>query len=297
MSISITLTFATAAAAAKALMLLDPVAQGVSQLPVIQHEDRPDTGAVVPPPPPAAAPAPQDKSIDNWAAQSPEPDPRVVFGVAAPVQAAVASIAAAITPPVPPAPPAPAAASVPAPLPVTAPPVAPPAPSSPTATVAAAGAHETDADGLPWDSRIHAGGRAKNADGRWRQKRGLNDPALKKRVEDELRQAMAAGGARVVLAPPAELPPLAATPSPPVPAPPAAPAAPPAPPVPPAPAAPQPAFPAFISRLTPMLVQKKVSQEALDAALQSVGLSAIAQLVVRDDLVAAVEAKLAPLMA
>ena len=57
-----------------------------------------------------------------------------------------------------------------------------------------AGGVEVDADGLPWDERIHAGTKRKNADGRWTAKRGVNDAAFVARVIAELRAQMAAGG-------------------------------------------------------------------------------------------------------
>lgn len=47
-------------------------------------------------------------------------------------------------------------------------------------------ASDVDAKGLPWDHRIHASSKAKNADGSWRAKRGV-DAALVTLVEDELR--------------------------------------------------------------------------------------------------------------
>lgn len=50
-----------------------------------------------------------------------------------------------------------------------------------------------DAKGLPWDARIHAGSKTQNADGSWRQRRNLNDPALVNRVEAELRGALGVG--------------------------------------------------------------------------------------------------------
>ena len=62
---------------------------------------------------------------------------------------------------------------------------APPAPSAPAASPSPAG---VDSTGLPWDERIHSGTKAKNADGTWRARRGLNNPALVKQVEAELRQ-------------------------------------------------------------------------------------------------------------
>ena len=77
----------------------------------------------------------------------------------------------------------PVAASVPAP-PSTAPVV-------PAAPLTSAPSGELDVNGLPWDERIHAGTKAKNADGSWRQRRGLNDPALVARVEAELRARVA----------------------------------------------------------------------------------------------------------
>lgn len=77
----------------------------------------------------------------------------------------------------------PTVASVPAP-----PSTAPEVPAAPS-TSAPSG--ELDIKGLPWDERIHAGTKAKNADGSWRQRRGLNDPALVARVEAEMRARVA----------------------------------------------------------------------------------------------------------
>lgn len=49
-----------------------------------------------------------------------------------------------------------------------------------TARVSSASTNETnpaelDADGLPWDDRIHASSKARNADGTWRKKRGVDE--------------------------------------------------------------------------------------------------------------------------
>ena len=85
----------------------------------------------------------------------------------------------------------PTVASVPAP-PSTVPEV-------PAAPLTSASSGELDIKGLPWDERIHAGTKAKNADGSWRQRRGLNDPALVARVEAELR-AVAANPGNAALA-------------------------------------------------------------------------------------------------
>lgn len=79
-------------------------------------------------------------------------------------------------PAVPPAPPAPGAPSAPA----------PPATSAPVV--------ETDKNGLPWNAEIHAGSKAKNQDGTWRYKQKL-DPAIKARVEAELKALMSVAAA------------------------------------------------------------------------------------------------------
>lgn len=49
---------------------------------------------------------------------------------------------------------------------------------------------QLDKNGLPWDSRIHAASKAINADGTWRQKRGVA-PELVATVEAQLRGVMA----------------------------------------------------------------------------------------------------------
>lgn len=63
-------------------------------------------------------------------------------------------------------------------------------PAAPTASAQAnslAAGVELDTDGLPWDGRIHGSTKSRNADGRWRAKKGLNDAALVQRVQAELR--------------------------------------------------------------------------------------------------------------
>lgn len=52
---------------------------------------------------------------------------------------------------------------------------------------------DVDIRGLPWDERIHSSNHQCSKTGIWVKRRGLNDEALTKRIEDELRQAMAAG--------------------------------------------------------------------------------------------------------
>lgn len=124
----------------------------------------------------------------------------------------------------------------------------PPVPPSPPQHSVPAGV-ETDGEGLPWDKRIHSDPPKKNADGKWRAKRNLDD-AVRAQVVAELQQVMgapaaplaAAGGASATPAPAAPAP--TAAPSAPAPTPPAAPTAsgpdaattaPSAPPAPPAP--------------------------------------------------------------
>ncbi len=110
-----------------------------------------------------------------------------------PVPAAPSTAVAAPSPTAPAVP----QAGVPTPPSASAPPVpaAPtaPVPPAPAATTSPAPAVELDASGLPWDERIHAGSKARNADKTWRQRRNLPE-GLRESVEAELRADMAAGG-------------------------------------------------------------------------------------------------------
>lgn len=258
--LTVTFQFNTPAEAIDALSRL-------TQQGAIAFADRPDVGAPLVVPPSAAQ--------VFGGAGVPVPPP-------APSTAAVVPLPTAPVAPPPglPTPPPAAAPSVPSPAATAAAPTAPVAPTNP------AGGVEVDADGLPWDPRIHASGeggkRPKNADGRWRQKRSLNDAALKKRVEDELRAAMAAPGAAVT-APPSSAS-SAGVPTPPPAAAPTAPSAPPIPPAPPAvPAADT--FATLMARLGPPMAQGKITMQAVCDLLAPFGLSAPAQLAARPDLV------------
>lgn len=51
---------------------------------------------------------------------------------------------------------------------------------------------DLDSAGLPWDERIHSGGKSKKKDGTWTARKGLNDEAKVKAIEAELRQRVAA---------------------------------------------------------------------------------------------------------
>lgn len=65
-------------------------------------------------------------------------------------------------------------------------PSAPPAVPAPPAPSTTSGS-ELDVNGLPWDARIHAGTKRKNADGSWTAKKGV-DKAYAATVEQELRE-------------------------------------------------------------------------------------------------------------
>lgn len=183
----ITLNFASIAEAAAALAKLD-VLSATTTWPVIAHDDRPDVGApeVFKPTLPAAI-------VSSSDSPAPVGNPFAVGGAAAPVvpPSAPTTAVAAVPPTVPAVPqagslPPPSVPSVPAPpnVPAAAAPTAPVPPANPAAV-------ERDAAGLPWDGRIHGSTKTKNADGTWRQKRGL-DPQVKIAVEAELRAAAAA---------------------------------------------------------------------------------------------------------
>lgn len=273
MNVTLTLTFDSLAAAQSAL---DKLAADPRQA-TIDLNDRPDVGA------------------------DPSPLPATAVGLGAPFNPFAAGAAVAQVPPPPPAPSTAVAAvpstvpeaptstaTVPAP-PVPAPPSAPEAaaPVAPAVPASPAGI-EVDADGLPWDARIHAGGRAKNADGRWRQKRGLNDAALKARVEAELRQAMGAAASVPVV--PTVVPPAPVATAV-IPSPTTAPTPTPGVSTPAVVAAEEPA-PQFLARVGGMLASGALTQDRLAAALATVGLSTMAQLIVAPALIPAVRAQI-----
>jgi hypothetical protein len=65
---------------------------------------------------------------------------------------------------------------------------------------------DVDIRGLPWDERIHSSNHQCSKTGMWVKRRGLNDDVMTKRIEDELRQAMAAGQPNTVAAQQAQNP-------------------------------------------------------------------------------------------
>lgn len=198
------------------------------------------------------------------------------------------------------------AAPVP-PAPNTAP--AAPAPTVLAAPSTPANGVDLDKHGLPWDGRIHASTKRKNADGSWTAKRGV-DPALVAQVEAELRQVMGAPGASPLApAPVAPIPaPQAATVTTPtagvassavaVPAPPApAPAAPVAP-VPPAPSGDaRQQFVGLVGRASAAIQAGKVTQAEVNQCCADAGVPALPLLANRLDLVPQVAAHVDALIA
>ena len=154
---------------------------------------------------------------------------------------------------------------------IVVPPPPPPAAVDPR-EVPARATTEVDKSGLPWDGRIHASTKAKNADNSWRYKRGL-DAAVLAQVERELKALMAipAAGPQLVPAPPA---PAAA--------------------VPPPPGGPDPiaAFIGLMGRASAAMQAKKITQEEIQNCCKSIdpNLVALPLLASRTDLVPAVAA-------
>jgi hypothetical protein len=147
---------------------------------------------------------------------------------------------------------------------------------------------DVDKAGLPWDGRIHASTRAKNADGTWRMRRGIEE-ALVAAVTGELRQTMAP----VIPQPPAQAVPA-------IPKPPFVPSV--VPPVPQASITPETAlvgavltashsdvpaltFPKLMQLITTAFTSKALSQEQIKAAIEAAGLPSLPMLASRPDLV------------
>ena len=201
-------------------------------------------------------------------------------------------------------PPAPLAVSIPAiagastvapPLPANTAPIT----TTPGVASSVAGV-DLDAKGLPWDNRIHAGTKRKNADGSWTAKRGV-DPALVAAVEAELRQVMGAAPAAplasAVPAPPPTAPiaPVVAS-APQVTAPPA-PAVAPAAPAGEVPADARAQFVALVGRASAAIQGQKVTQAEVNQCCVDAGVPALPLLANRLDLVAQVAAHIDALIA
>lgn len=144
--------------------------------PIIAPEDAPDVGREVPP---------AEAVFANMPATLPAGAiPLPLDAAAAPSTAAAPQLPSAPVAPMAGVPMPPAAPLAPAPTLAAA---APAVPANATPAASPAGGVELDSAGLPWDERIHASTKTKIANGQWKSKRGLNDPAFVKRVEDELR--------------------------------------------------------------------------------------------------------------
>ena len=117
------------------------------------------------------------------------------------------------------------------------------------AGVTVSDAVELDKNGIPWDERIHAGTKRKNADGTWSLKKGVDKELAAQIIAEYQSAAPAAPATTTVPAAPA------APAKPGVPTPPAPPAAPAKPGVPPAPAKPEEAGPTVkAARLSNVLI-------------------------------------------
>jgi hypothetical protein len=82
----------------------------------------------------------------------------------------------------------------------------------PMQTAATSTTLDLDAAGLPWDERIHSSNRQKTEKNVWRMKRNV-DPALKSKVESELRATMGAGVTAATTTPPPAAPVAVAAPA------------------------------------------------------------------------------------
>jgi len=135
-------------------------------------------------------------------------------------------------------------------------------------------APEFDADGLPWDERIHASTKTTTQDGRWKKKRGV-DQSLVEEVEAELRyteEESSAQDAAVDSDPnaadgaPTGTISDAATPPPPPPPPP-------------------PASDTTFAELIKEITENQINPDTVLKAIQSVGLANAGELFARPDLI------------
>lgn len=197
----------------------------------------------------------------------------------------------------------PVASAVNIPLPPAPVVAVPPPPVMSGAEAASASGVELDAEGLPWDARIHSSNRKKTANGTWTRRRNTDD-AMWDHVRTELRNAMGAPAVPEVPLPPApvhvEVPPAEVADGPLDPGSAFAPMASAVPvatvavSVPPVPVIAPPVnattgFQDLIVRITGAQSAGKLTPEQTAAACQSVGLTGVRELAVRPDLVWAVE--------
>lgn len=163
------------------------------------------------------------------------------------------------------------------PTPPTVPPgaFAPPAPPAPQETT---GGPELDAEGLPWDSRIHASTRTRNKDETWRLLRGV-DQGLVDQVKAELKAAMSA---------PVPKPAAQASPPPPPAAPAETPASPPPPPAASSDDQPPVSFAGFVQAITKKQAAGLLTVQEINEVCVKHGLAQMPLLVNRLDLIPAI---------
>jgi hypothetical protein len=140
---------------------------------------------------------------------------------------------------------------------------------------------DLDANGLPWDARIHAATKTKDAKGNWKYLRGVDRDVLVPEIEAELRETMGDDGAwDAVDADPNAQPDghigTIITDTPP---------APPAPPAPVAPTATPSTSVTTFAQLVTGITSKSIPEDKVNAALAVVGLQHFALLGARPDLI------------
>lgn len=241
---------------------LSPAVEAILPAETIAPADVPDAGTsfeiprvteakfAVRPIPPAPAP--------------PSIDAAAIFGKALPVPPVTgatdgsAGTSAALVPPVPPLPSAPTDASTS----IASPPSSAPAV---TAGVPPVGA-DLDSRGLPWDARIHASTKGKNADGGWKKRKNL-EPAVQTAVEAELRRLMGIPIAPAALRLPAgaESVEAGSTPT---------------------------TFPQLMGWITRLVADKKLTQADVTGIVQPIGMASVVGLNNRPDLIPQVHAEI-----
>jgi hypothetical protein len=145
--------------------------------------------------------------------------------------------------------------------------------------------NELDANGLPWDGRIHSRAKTKNSDGTWRYMRGVQDAAISK-VEAELKQSLSAP------VPPSNV---ATAPIPPPPAP-MMPWSPLADVVPPPPSITK-DFPTLMELISRGVTAGKIGSPDIIKIVQEFGVPNIPALATRPDIVAAVYDRITEILA
>lgn len=155
-----------------------------------------------------------------------------------------------------------------------------------------------DAEGLPWDERIHAGTKEKTAKGVWKARRNVNDAAAIQRVKSELLATMALpAGAPVQQTVPSPVfqqpqavaaPPVAYTTGSAIQTQPIAPLTPPVPAPPKEPTS----LGELMAQAGPLLASGQLAPDSLTTACQAIGLPSLTALAARPDLTSQVWHKL-----